>query len=94
MDGRPYMESMALASLSAVVAPRLSGGEDRKPNLFFITTDQQRWDALSLADNTMVIFTFGHGEMLGAHGMREKNTFDDEGALGRMARGSRFTPLG
>lgn len=27
------------------------------------------------ADNTLVIFTSDHGEMLGAHGSREKNNF-------------------
>jgi len=35
-------------------------------------------DELGLADNTMVIFTSDHGEMLGAHGMREKNVFYEE----------------
>ncbi len=37
-----------------------------------------RLDELGLADNTMVIFTSDHGEMLGAHGMREKNIFYEE----------------
>jgi arylsulfatase A-like enzyme len=32
------------------------------------------------ANNTLVIFTSDHGEMLGAHGMREKNTFYEEAA--------------
>ncbi len=35
-------------------------------------------DALGLADNTLIIFTSDHGEMLGAHGMREKNIFLEE----------------
>jgi len=35
-------------------------------------------DELGLADNTLVIFTSDHGEMLGAHGMREKNVFYEE----------------
>ena len=35
---------------------------------------------LDLEDNTMVIFTSDHGEMLGAHGMREKNIFYEESA--------------
>lgn len=35
---------------------------------------------LGIADNTMIIFTSDHGEMLGAHGMREKNIFLDESA--------------
>jgi len=31
-----------------------------------------------LAENTIVIFTSDHGEMLGTHGMREKNVFYTE----------------
>jgi len=37
-------------------------------------------DDLGLAENTLVIFTSDHGEMLGAHGMREKNVFYEESA--------------
>lgn len=37
-------------------------------------------DSLGIADNTLVIFTSDHGEMLGAHGMREKNIFYEESA--------------
>ncbi|MCF8379592.1 MAG: sulfatase-like hydrolase/transferase [Bacteroidales bacterium] len=37
-------------------------------------------DELGIADNTMIIFTSDHGEMLGAHGMREKNIFLNESA--------------
>jgi arylsulfatase A-like enzyme len=33
---------------------------------------------LGLEDNTLVIFTSDHGEMLGSHGMREKNVFYEE----------------
>jgi arylsulfatase A-like enzyme len=35
-------------------------------------------DDLNLTDNTMLIFTSDHGEMLGSHGMREKNNFYEE----------------
>jgi arylsulfatase A-like enzyme len=35
---------------------------------------------LGLEDNTLVIFTSDHGDMLGAHGMREKNVFYEESA--------------
>jgi len=35
-------------------------------------------DELDLADNTMVVFTSDHGEMLGAHGMRGKFNFYEE----------------
>jgi arylsulfatase A-like enzyme len=37
-----------------------------------------RLDSLGIADKTLVIFTSDHGEMLGAHGMREKNIFYEE----------------
>ncbi len=33
---------------------------------------------LGLEENTLVIFTSDHGEMLGSHGMREKNVFFEE----------------
>ncbi|MDX1701489.1 MAG: sulfatase-like hydrolase/transferase [Melioribacteraceae bacterium] len=35
-------------------------------------------DELGLSENTLVIFTSDHGEMLGSHGMREKNVFYEE----------------
>lgn len=35
-------------------------------------------DALKLRENTLIIFMSDHGEMLGAHGMREKNIFLEE----------------
>ena len=37
-------------------------------------------DELGLTENTLVIFTSDHGEMLGAHGLREKNVFYEESA--------------
>jgi len=37
-------------------------------------------DEHGLTRNTMVIFVSDHGEMLGAHGMREKNVFYEESA--------------
>jgi arylsulfatase A-like enzyme len=37
-------------------------------------------DKHGLTDNTLVIFTSDHGEMLGAHGLREKNVFYEESA--------------
>jgi len=35
-------------------------------------------DENDLTDNTLIIFTSDHGEMLGAHGLREKNVFYEE----------------
>jgi arylsulfatase A-like enzyme len=40
----------------------------------------EKLDELGLTDHTLVIFTSDHGEMLGAHGMREKNVFYEESA--------------
>ncbi|MFY0626744.1 MAG: sulfatase-like hydrolase/transferase [Reichenbachiella sp.] len=37
-------------------------------------------DEHGLTENTLVIFTSDHGEMLGAHGLREKNVFYEESA--------------
>lgn len=37
-------------------------------------------DKYGLTKNTLVIFTSDHGEMLGAHGLREKNVFYEESA--------------
>lgn len=37
-------------------------------------------DKNGLTENTLVIFTSDHGEMLGSHGMREKNVFYEESA--------------
>ena len=37
-------------------------------------------DKHGLTDNTLVIFISDHGEMLGSHGMREKNVFYEESA--------------
>jgi arylsulfatase A-like enzyme len=37
-------------------------------------------DKHGLTKNTLVIFTSDHGEMLGAHGLREKNVFYEESA--------------
>ena len=57
-------------------------------NYYALVTEIDSWvgkilktlDELGLAENTIVIFTSDHGEMLGAHGMREKNVFYEESA--------------
>lgn len=55
-------------------------------NYYALVTEIDDWvgkileelEVLGLADNTMVIFTSDHGEMLGSHGMRGKFCFYEE----------------
>ena len=55
-------------------------------NYYGLITELDHWmgkimdklDETGLAENTLIIFTSDHGEMLGAHGMREKNVFYEE----------------
>ena len=57
-------------------------------NYYGLVTEIDHWvgrildklEELGLAGNTLVVFTSDHGEMLGAHGMREKNVFYEESA--------------
>lgn len=45
---------------------------------FWIGKIMNTLEETGLSENTLVIFTSDHGEMLGAHGMREKNVFYEE----------------
>ena len=71
-------------ALGAVLcgSPAILGGAGRtpsdKPNLLFLWTDEQRADTLAVygtleasgqADNTLVVFTSDHGEMMGSHSL-------------------------
>ncbi|MCX6309242.1 MAG: sulfatase-like hydrolase/transferase [Bacteroidia bacterium] len=55
-------------------------------NYYALVTEIDDWvgkiigklDELKLSQNTLIIFMSDHGEMLGAHGMREKNVFLEE----------------
>ncbi len=57
-------------------------------NYFGLVTEIDHWigevlgelDKLGVAENTIVVFVTDHGEMLGSHGMREKNVFYEESA--------------
>lgn len=57
-------------------------------NYYGLVTEIDDWvgkilaklDELGLTENTLIIFTSDHGEMLGAHGLREKNIFLEESA--------------
>ena len=86
MEGSPYM-----AANSRLKAPEFADPEKIRymmSNYFGLVTEIDHWvgellrtlDKLGVADNTMVIFISDHGEMLGSHGMREKNVFFEESA--------------
>ena len=55
-------------------------------NYFGLITEVDEWvgklldkmDELGIAENTLLAFSTDHGEMLGSHGMREKNNFYEE----------------
>ncbi len=47
---------------------------------YYVGKILDKLDSLGIADKTLVIYVSDHGEMLGAHGMREKNVFYEESA--------------
>ena len=57
-----------------------------KANYYGLITEVDEWiglfmdklDSLGISNETLVIFTSDHGEMLGSHGMRSKSTFYEE----------------
>lgn len=84
MENSPYK-----AANGRLNSPRYSDPEKIKymiSNYYGLVTEVDDWvgkildklDELGLAENTLVIFTSDHGEMLGAHGLREKNIFLEE----------------
>ncbi len=84
MDNNPYRSANGRLGL-----PEYSDPEKIKyliSNYYALVKEIDDWvglildklDELGLAENTMVVFTSDHGEMLGAHGMREKNVFLEE----------------
>jgi len=86
MINSPYLESNGRLN-----SPEYADPEKIKymiANYYALVTEIDDWvgkilntlDELGLAENTIVIFTSDHGEMLGAHGMREKNVFYTESA--------------
>ena len=80
-------------ALGAVLcgSPAILGGAGRtpgdKPNLLFLWTDEQRADTLAVygtleasgqGDNTLVVFTSDHGEMMGSHSLIGKQVLYEE----------------
>ncbi|WP_281614961.1 sulfatase-like hydrolase/transferase [Flammeovirga sp. SubArs3] len=47
---------------------------------YFINEILKDLEEYGMDENTLIIFTSDHGEMLGSHGMREKNVFYEESA--------------
>ncbi len=58
---------------SAAAAPYFSFGQARRPNILFIMTDDQRWDAMSCAGNK--ILRTPHMDRIAAEGIRFGNAF-------------------
>ena len=86
MENSPYQKANGRMGL-----PEYSDPEKIKymiSNYYGLINEIDNWvgkilatlDKHELADNTLVIFTSDHGEMLGAHGLREKNIFYEESA--------------
>lgn len=84
MVGNPYLKSngrlyMPEYADSAKIGYMIA-------NYYALVTEIDDWvgkiinklDELKLRDNTLIVFMSDHGEMLGAHGMREKNVFLEE----------------
>lgn len=86
MENTPYRESNGRLRLTQYADPEKI--RYFISNYYGAVTEVDDWvgkimdtlDAQGLADNTMVVFCSDHGEMLGAHGMREKNVFYEESA--------------
>jgi arylsulfatase A-like enzyme len=86
MDNTPYRDANGRRRLTQYADPEkichfIS-------NYYGVVTEVDDWigrimqtlDEQGLADDTLVVFCSDHGEMLGAHGMREKNVFYEESA--------------
>ena len=86
MTDSPYINQNGKANLSEYSDPELI--KYMMKNYFGLVSEVDLWvgkilDALEKtgkADDTIVIFMSDHGELLGSHGMREKNVFLEESA--------------
>jgi arylsulfatase A-like enzyme len=84
MSNSPYKNSNSRNNRTEYADPDLI--KYMISDYYGIVTEIDHWvgeimkklDELGIADNTMIVFTSDHGEMLGAHGMREKNVFYEE----------------
>ncbi len=86
MENSPYRNANGRMSMPEYADPELI--KYMISNYYGLVKEIDDWtgrilaklDELGLADNTLVIFVSDHGEMLGAHGLREKNVFYEESA--------------
>lgn len=84
MEGNPYYKSNGRLLMPEYADSTKIG--DMIANYYGFVTEIDDWvgkilnklDELKLRDNTLIIFMSDHGEMLGAHGMREKNVMLEE----------------
>lgn len=84
MDNSPYAAANGRLGLPEYSDPELI--KYMISNYYGLVKEIDDWvgkildklDELGLTENTLVIFTSDHGEMLGAHGLREKNVFYEE----------------
>lgn len=86
MTDSPYITQNGRRNLSEYGDRRLI--RYMMKNYFGLVSEVDYWigevlrtlDELKMSDNTIVVFLSDHGEMLGSHGMREKNVFFEESA--------------
>lgn len=84
MEGNPYIKSNGRLLMPEYADSTKIGS--MIANYYGFITEIDDWvgkiigklDELKLRENTIVIFMSDHGEMLGAHGMREKNVMLEE----------------
>ncbi len=84
MEGNPYVKSNGRLFATEYADSAKIGY--MIANYYALITEIDQWvgkiisklDELKLSDNTLIVFVSDHGEMLGAHGMREKNVFLEE----------------
>lgn len=86
MTDSPYVRENARQVLREYANPNLV--KYMMANYFALVSEVDVWvgkildklDEIGERDNTLIVFISDHGEMLGAHGMREKNIFLEESA--------------
>ena len=68
MHRRQALKALGGAAAAAGGFPHIAKGQTQRPNILFIMTDDQRWDAMSCAGNQ--ILKTPHMDRLAAGGVR------------------------